>query len=49
MSENIKSKYFIDISFSFVDEERKFKLDKYNKNIQNKININLVNYKSFKG
>ena len=49
MLENIKSIYFIKIIFSFVDETTKLKLIKYNKNLQNKISINLINYKLFTG
>ena len=49
MLENIKSVFFIKIIFSFVDEERKLKMLKYNKALQNKIGINLLNYQMFKG
>ena len=44
---NIKSKFFFNKIFSFINEGRKLKLVKYNKNIQNAININLLNYKLF--
>ena len=46
---NIKSKYIISIIFTFIKEKRKLEIVKYNKNIQNKINIALLNYKLFKG
>ena len=49
MLDNLKSKYFINIVFTFIKEGRKLKLFKYNKNIQNEININLLNYKLFTG
>ena len=45
MLENIKSSYFIKIIFSFLNEKTKLKLLKYNKCLQNNININLINYK----
>ena len=49
MLDIIKSFYFYKIIFSYIDEKRKLKLAKYNKNIQNKIDINLTNYKVFSG
>ena len=49
MFENIKSSYFIKIIFSFLNEKTKLKLLKYNKCLQNNININLINYKIFSG
>ena len=36
---NIKSLFYIDKIFSIIKERRKLKLVKYNKNIQNEINI----------
>ena len=45
MFEKIKSSFFIKIIFSFLDEKTKLKLLKYNKSLQNFININLINYK----
>ena len=47
MLENIKSFYFYKIIFSFINEKKKLKIAKYNKKIQNKIDINLTNYKIF--
>ena len=47
MLDNIKSLYFIKIIFSIIVEKRKLKIVKYNKKMQNNININLINYKSF--
>ena len=49
MLDNIKSFYFIKIIFSFVNEKEKLKIIKYNKNLQNKINISIINYKFYKG
>ena len=49
MIDNIKSIYFIKIIFSYVDEKRKLKIIKYNKNIKNKLDIHLVNYKFLSG
>ena len=49
MLENIKSSFFIKIIFSFLDEKTKLKLVKYNKSLQNNININLINYKILSG
>ena len=49
MLKNVKSSYFIRIIFSFMDEKQKFKLIKYNKSLQKKMNINLINYKIFSG
>ena len=45
MVENIKSSFIMKLLFSYVNEEIKLQLVKYNKKIQNKININLLNYK----
>ena len=47
--DNIKSKYIIQIVFSYLNEEIKLKLMQYNKNLQNKIDIQLRNYKFFSG
>ena len=46
---NIKSKYIIKILFFHLDEKIKLKLIKYDKNLQNTIDINLNNYKFFSG
>ena len=45
----IKSEYTIKILFFHLDEKIKLKLIKYDKNLQNAININLNNYKFFSG
>jgi len=49
MLKKIKSSYFIRIIFYFLDEKTKLKLLKYNKCLQNNINLNLINYKIFSG
>ena len=49
MLKNIKSTYFFPILFSFIYEEQKLKLIKYNKSLQKKINISIINYKHFTG
>ena len=49
MLEDINSKYLIQNIFSFVNQTRKFELVKYNKNLQNHFNINLIDYKNLSG
>ena len=49
MLKNVKSSYFLRIIFSFVDEKQKLELIKYNKSLQQIINISLINYKYFSG
>ena len=49
MLENIKSQFFEKMLFSLLDERIRFKIIKYNKNIQNLMNINIINYKQFSG
>ena len=49
MLENIQSLYFIKTLFSHLNEEIKLKIAKYNKILQNKIDINLINYQLFSG
>ena len=49
MLDSIKSLFFIKKIFSYLDEERKLKLIKYNKKKQDLIEINLFNYKIFSG
>ena len=48
MLENIKSSYLIKILLSFIYERKKLKLIKYNKQIQQKVGVNINNYKLFK-
>ena len=45
MLENIKSIYFLKMLLSYIDDKRKLELIKYNKTIQDKLNINIVYYK----
>ena len=47
MLETIKSSFFIKIIFSHIIEVNKLKIAKYNKVLQDRININLINYKLF--
>ena len=49
MLKNIKSSYFIQIIFFHINNDRKLKLIKYNKNLQNEINVNINDYKIFSG
>ena len=44
---NINSKYIIEIIFSNLSTRVKLKTMKNNKNLQNKINIKLINYKYY--
>ena len=46
---DIKSKYIKIIIFSYLDEKRKLEIIKYNKNIQNILDIKLINYKFYQG
>ena len=46
---NINSKYIMIFIFSFLDEKRKLEIIKYNKNLQNTLDIKLINYKFYKG
>ena len=45
MLENVKSSYILEIIMSHISEEKKLKLVIYNKTLQNRINIKLINYK----
>ena len=45
MLENIKSTFFIRIIFNQIGIKIKFKLVRHNKSLQNKININIIDYK----
>ena len=47
MLENIKSSYILKKLFSNLGERNKLKLVKYNKRLQNNLDINLINYKTF--
>ena len=45
MLENIKSTYFFKTIFSYIEEKTKLKIIKCNKNLQQKLKINIINYK----
>ena len=47
MLDNIKSSYFVKVIFSHIFEGKKLKLIKYNKTMQSKIDISLINYKIY--
>ena len=49
MLENIKTSFFSKILFSFINEKKKLDIVKYNKTIQNNLEITLVNYKEYSG
>ena len=46
---NIKSSYIMKKIFAYQSEELKLKICKYNKSLQNILNINLINYKTLSG
>ena len=47
MLKNIKSLYFTQIIFTYVNDAQKLKIIKYNKSLQKIIHINIINYKHF--
>ena len=49
MLEGCKSEYFIKVIFSHINDGRSLNILKFNKSLQNKLNINIVNYKIFSG
>ena len=49
MLKKIKSLYFVQNLFVYIDEKIKLKLIKYNKRFQKKLNISIINYMHFKG
>ena len=49
MLKDIKSDYFDILLFSHIPEKKKLKLVKYNKKIQEMINISITNYIHFTG
>ena len=49
MLKKVKSSYFIRIIFSFIFEKQKLKLIKYNKSLQETMDIKLINYKIMSG
>ena len=49
MLKKSKSIYFIKRFFTFVEEKNKLEIIKYNKNMQNILDISIINYKFFSG
>ena len=49
MLKNIKSSYFYERIFSYIEEGQKLKIIKNNKRLQKFINISINNYKHYKG
>ena len=49
MLTNIKSSFFIQMLFSYIEDINKLDIVKYNRSIQNMIKINLIDYKLFTG
>ena len=49
MLKNVKSSYLLRLILSHMDEKEKLKLIKYNKNLQENINLSLLHYKIFSG
>ena len=49
MMDNIKSKYILEFFLSHINEKKKLNSVKYNKNLQSKLNLNLLHYKIFSG
>ena len=49
MLKNIKSIYFSQIIFSFLEDKRKLELVKHNKSLQKILNISIINYKFLSG
>ena len=47
MAEKINSLYFIKKMLNLLNEKKKLKIIKYNKKIQNKMNITIFNYRAF--
>ena len=47
MLETIKSIYILKIVFSYLEKASKLDIAKYNKSLQNKINLSTNNYKEF--
>ena len=49
MRKKVRSSYIIAKIFSYLNEKIKLKTIKYNKDLQKKIGINIINYKFFSG
>ena len=46
---NIKTLFFIKHIFTFINDKIKLKLIRYNKNLQNNLSINIINYQILSG
>ena len=46
MLENIKSKYLVKLLFTFLLHKRKLRIARHNKQLQEKLDINLIFYKN---
>ena len=44
---NLKSDYFLQILFNHLTKKKTLEIIKYNKNIKNRININIKDYKEY--
>ena len=49
MFDNINSRFIVKTIFSFLDERKILELLKYNKNLQEKIDLSLIDYKFYSG
>ena len=49
MLNNIKSKYILELILSFTEEKTKFKIIKYNKQLQSKLDMTIVTYRTLSG
>ena len=49
MLKKINSTFFIRIIFFYLNEKQKLRIIKYNKLLQNKLDINIINYQYYKG
>ena len=49
MLDRVKSIHFVKRLFRLISEGKKLKVVKYNRNIQHKLNITILDYKSFIG
>ena len=49
MLEHVKLDFFLKIMFSYIEKGTKLKIIKYNRSLQNKIDINILHYKVYSG
>ena len=49
MLDNIKATFFLKVIFSCIEKRRKLDIVKYNKNLQNKLYLNIRHYQVFSG